>query len=331
MAWVMSESVPEHDVSDQHTDIRDFEPPSLRHIIGHRHVVETLTVAVDAAFQDAKRLENCLLCGPPGLGKTTFASVLARELCVPFTEVLAQSITNLAELNALVLSAPEKSILFIDEIHLLDKMAQHSLLYVIDKRQLFVSGSRSVQSITVADFSIVGATTDPHGLIGPLYQRFKVIANLTYLTVDELAEVVRQRCLALKWKIDEQIIPLIAQRGQGTPRIALKLLESTRRCCRALGASALTMAHFLRACELEQVDAIGLDAVQQHYLRLLADGPCRLNVLATHLGLPPRTISVVVEPILLRAGLVGKDGNSGKRLLTKKGHEHLSLSSEDRR
>jgi len=110
---------------DQHNDIRDFEPPSLRHIIGHRHVVETLSVAVDAAFQDAKRLENCLLCGPPGLGKTTFAAVLARELCVPFMEILAQSITNLAELNALILAAPEKSILFIDEIHLLDKMAQH--------------------------------------------------------------------------------------------------------------------------------------------------------------------------------------------------------------
>lgn len=187
-----------------------------------------------------------------------------------------------------------------------------------------------MQIITVADFTICGATTDPHGLIGPLYERFKVIANLTYLSVEELAEVVRQRCSALKWKIDNDVIPLIAQRGRGTPRISLKLLESTRRCCRAEGASAMTMAHFLRACELEQVDDLGLDAVQQQYLRLLADGPCRLNVLATHLGLPPRSLSVVVEPFLLRSGLVGKDGNSGKRLLTKKGHEHLSQSSEDR-
>jgi Holliday junction DNA helicase RuvB len=264
-------------VSEAARDIRDFQPPSLRHIIGHKAVVAALQVAVDAAFQDAKRLDHCLLVGPPGLGKTTFASVLARELCVPLTEILAQSITNAAELNALLLAAPDKSLLFIDEIHLLAPTHQHSLLYVLDKRQIFVSGSKSVQAVSVADFTLIGATTDPHGLIHPLAERFKLILNLQYLSTDELAEVVRQRCTALQWRVEPDVIPMIAARGRGTPRIALKLLEAARRCCRAEGCHTITMAHFVRACELEQVDCLGLDTVQQKYLHLLADGPCRLT------------------------------------------------------
>jgi holliday junction DNA helicase RuvB len=180
-----------------------------------------------------------------------------------------------------------------------------------------------VQAVSVADFTLIGATTDPHGLILPLADRFKLVLNLQYLSTDELAEVVRQRCAALQWRIEDTVIPLIAQRAKGTPRTALKLLEAARRCCRAEGANTVTLEHFTRACELEQVDTLGLDSVQQQYLGLLADGPCRLNVLASLLGLAPRTISSVVEPFLQRAGLVVKL-DSGKRSLTKRGYDGCS-------
>ena len=151
-------------------DLRDIQPSSFRHVIGQKHVTQALEIAVEASFAEQKRLDEVLLCGPPGLGKSAIVAVLAESLAVPFTEVLAQSVTNAAELNSLLLSAAE-GILFLDEIHLLNPVQQHSLLQVLDKRRIFISGGRSVQSIPVAPFTLVGATTDFDGVIAPLFAK----------------------------------------------------------------------------------------------------------------------------------------------------------------
>ena len=140
---------------DQNPDLRDVRPSSLAHIVGQRHVTQALQIAIDASFQEHKRLDEILLCGPPGLGKTAYACLLADELAVPFIEVLAQSITNAAELNTVLLSASE-GILFLDEIHLLHPVQQHAPLQVIDKQRIFLSGGKSVQSVPVAPFTLVG-------------------------------------------------------------------------------------------------------------------------------------------------------------------------------
>ena len=158
------------------TDLRDVQPTSFRHIIGQRHVTEALQIACDASFQEGKQLDETLLCGPPGLGKSALVNVLAQELAVPFNEILAQSITNTAELNAALLGATE-GILFLDEIHLLNAVQQHALLQVLDKRRIFLSGGQSVQSIRVNSFTLVGATTDPDGVIPPLVDRFRIILH----------------------------------------------------------------------------------------------------------------------------------------------------------
>lgn len=311
-------------MSDNHepTDLRDVQPSSFRHIVGQRHVTQALQIACQASFAEKKRLDELCLIGPPGLGKSALVAVLAQELAVPMTEVLAQSITNAAELNSVLLSATE-GILFLDEIHLLSAVNQHSLLQVLDKRRIFLNGGGSVQSIPVAPFTLVGATTDFDGIIGPLADRFRIVLHLDYYTQDDLAEIVRQRCRALSWQFEPELLAEIARRGRGTPRIALRLLQSARRFQMSEGSSILTVDHLRRACEVERVSDLGLDNMQQKYLALLAGGPQRLNVLASMLGVSSKVLTKTVEGFLLRSGMIVKD-DQGRRSLTEIGQEHLA-------
>lgn len=308
--------------SDEPTDLRDVQPSSFRHVIGQRHVTQALQIACEASFAEKKRLDEILICGPPGLGKSALVSVLANECAVPFTEILAQSITNTAELNSVLLSATE-GILFLDEIHLLSAVNQHSILQVLDKRRIFLSGGGSVQSIPVAPFTLVGATTDPDGLIQPLLDRFRLVLHLDYYTHEDLAEIVRQRCRSLRWEFEPELLTEIAKRGRQTPRIALKLLQAARRCQAAEGGEVLAVDHLRRACEIERISNLGLDNVQQKYLALLAGGSQRLNVLASMLGVSSKVLTKTVEPFLLRSGLVVKD-DGGRRNLTEIGQNHLA-------
>ncbi len=303
-------------------DLRDIQPTSFRHIIGQTHVTTALQIAVDASFQEGKRLDETLLCGPPGLGKTAYVACLASELACPMTEVLAQSITNSAELNAMLLGASE-GILFLDEIHLLHPNIQHLLLTVLDKRRIYLSGGKTVQSIPVNDFTLVGATTDPDGLIGPLLDRFRLICHLDFYKNDELAQIVRQRCHALGWQHEPELLGEIARRGRQTPRIALRLLQSARRVALSEGAKEITVAHLHKSCQIERISDLGLDNVQQKYLWLLKGSGQRLNVLASTLGVGTKVVTKTVEPFLLRSGMIVKS-DSGVRQLTQEGREHLA-------
>jgi len=309
-------------MNDSPTDLRDVQPSSFRHIIGQANVTEALQIACDASFQEGTRLDEALICGPPGLGKSALVNVLAEELAVPFNEVLAQSITNTAELNAVLLAA-SNGILFLDEIHLLNAVQQHALLQVLDKRRIFLSGGKSVQSIPVNDFTLIGATTDPDGLILPLVDRFRIILHLDYYGEDELAQVVRQRCHALGWQYEDSLPEEIARRGRQTPRIALRLLQSARRVAVAQGAPEITVGHLEKACRIERISPLGLDNVQQKYIRLLGPSGQRLNVLASMLGVSTKVLTKTVEPYLLRANLVVKT-DAGLRQLSQHGREHLS-------
>lgn len=304
------------------SDLRDVQPTSFRHIIGQTHVTEALQIACDASFHEGKRLDETLLCGPPGLGKSALVNVLAQELAVPFTEILSQAITNAAELNAALLGATG-GILFLDEIHLLSPQLQHVLLLVLDKRRIFLSGGKTVQSIPVSDFTLVGATTDPDGLIQPLIDRFRIILHLDYYSLDELAQVVRQRCHALGWEYDANLPQEVAHRGRQTPRIALRLLQSARRVALAKGADEITVRDLEKACSIERISTRGLDSIQCRYLDLLGPSGQRLNVLASMLGVSTKVLTKTVEPFLLRSGHVVKT-DAGLRQLTQQGHEHLS-------
>jgi holliday junction DNA helicase RuvB len=307
-------------------DLSDLTPTSLRHIVGQRSVVEQVRVAVEAAFADNKKFDHALLVGPPGLGKTALAKVIAEEMATQFTSILGQSLKNRGDLNAILLGATDKSVLFIDEAHELNRRLQTALYLALDQRKVFLSNPRKdgvPSSIPLADFTLLLAATDEYCLLQPLRDRMKLVLRFDFYAVEELTVIVRHRIRSLAWQVDEKVMPLIAERARGTPRLALRLLQACRRVCRSEGESVVTRMHLQRACELEQLDCLGLGPTEQRYLRLVGQGSNRLNVPASMLRLPPRTISLVTEQFLIRAGLVVKD-DQGKRLLTPRGREHLS-------
>lgn len=312
------------------SDINDVAPSSLGHIIGQASVKAQVSVALESAWADGTKFDSALLVGPPGCGKSAMAGVIAKEMAAEFHEVLGQSLKNVADLNSLLLAAKDKDVIHIDEAQEIDKFCQTSLLLALDQKKLIVGSTRvgrRPEEIPLADFTLLLSSTNEDCLLGPLTQRMRLVLRFQFYSNEELTEVVRQRSRALRWDVDEAALPLIAQRGRGTPRLALRILQAARRVCRAEGESRILVDHLNRACQLEQIDHLGLGCVEQQYLGLLAEGPTRLNVLASVIGLPARTVSHVTEPFLLRAGLICKD-DQGRRQLTAKGREHLSTAQQ---
>ena len=311
----------------QSTDINDCNPTSLSHLIGQRKVVEQIEVALDAAQQDTKKFDHALMVGPPGLGKSALANVIAKEMATGFHEVIGQSLNSPAEFNALLLNAKPRVIIFIDEVHEMKKEYQTSLYLALDKNRIFIkTGTGAPQGIPVADFTLLLATTDEYSILQPLRDRMKLVLRFEFYSDDELAQVLRHRSRALSWTVSDDVLPEIAKRSRGTPRLALRLLQSCHRVARSIGEDSITPDHLRRACDLEQIDELGLGPNEQAYIKILARGSARLNVLASMLGLPTRTVSQVIEQFLVRFGLVVKDKN-GLRELTAAGREHLSNSS----
>lgn len=312
---------------DAKNEINDVRPSSLNHLIGQKSVVEQVRVALEASFADHAPFPSSILVGPPGTGKTAVASTIAAELAVDYQEVLGQSVSDSSELNALLLAATPNSVVFIDEAHELPKREIQTALYLaLDQKKILISGRSGPLPIPLNDFSLLLATTDEYDILQPLRDRMKLILRFEYYSYPELTRLIDQRAKALGWPIDDELPFLIGGKAKGTPRLALRLLQSCRRVCRAEGDETITKKHLERTLELEGIDALGLCATEQKYLSQLVDGPGRLNVLASVLGLPTRTVSSVIEPFLLRAGLVAKD-DKGRRQLTLKGREHLSKSS----
>jgi Holliday junction DNA helicase RuvB len=315
----------------EHQEINDVTPTSLSHIVGQRSVVDQVKVAVEAAFADSRKFDHALLVGPPGLGKTQIAAVIAREMATDLHEVLGQSVKTPADLNAVLLAAQDKQIVHFDEIHEMKREYMTALYRAVEERKLFVQGRSSrVQSIPLSDFTVLLSTTDEFSVLQPLRDRMRLVLRFSFYSDEELTVLLRQRSRALNWSVDESVFPHVAQRSRGTPRLALRLLQAARRVCRAEGERTITLAHLERACGLEQIDALGLGPTEQHYLRILAEGDSRLNVIASRLGLPSRTVSQVTEPFLIRAEFVAKD-SQGQRQLTALGREHLVNSEQQRR
>ena len=310
------------------SETNDAKPTSLSHIIGQSSVVAQVKVAIEAAFADRKRMDSALLVGAPGLGKSALASVVADELATEFHEVLGQSLNSVADLNALLLGAKDKDVIHIDECHELRKDYQTALYLAIDKRMLYANSGksgRSPQGIRIADFTLLLSTTDEYCLLQPLRDRMRLTLRFEFYSVEDLATIVRHRCRATGWGLDEELLTLIAVRSRGTPRIALRLLGSCRRVCRSEGESHINRKHLDTACHLEKLDELGLGPNEQAYLQMLKAGPTRLNVIASRLSLPTRTVSQVTEAFLIRRDLIEKDKN-GLRQLTPKGHQHLAES-----
>lgn len=308
-----------------HAELNEVQPATLDGLVGQRGVVEQVRVALDAARADARPFDHALMVGPAGCGKTSVAHVVAREMGTTLHEVLGQALETAADLNFFLLGARDGDVLFVDEAALLPSDQQHALLLALDQRKIVLGGGRtgrSPQSIPLARFCLLMATTHEHSLIGPLVDRMKLVLRFRHYDEAELVELLGRRCHALGWPVDPRVLPAVAQRSRGTPRLALRLAQAAWRVARSEGDARITADFLKRACDLEGIDPLGLDVTQQEYLRVLSEGTGRLNMIASRLGLPARTVSEVVEPFLVRAGLIEKD-ESSKRLLTPQGREHL--------
>ena len=215
--------------------------------------------------------------------------------------------------------------MFLEEIHLLSVAHQHSLLQVLDKRRIFVNCGNSVTAIPVAPFTLVGATTDPDRIIDPLRDRFRIVLHLDYYSHQELAAIVKVRLRTFQWDYGPELIEEIAKRARGTPRIALRLLQSARRVQVLVGSDVLTVECLQKACEVERISDLGADSIQQKLMGLLGNGPERVGVLASMLGVSTKVLQKTVEPFLLRQGLIVKT-DMGLRTLTESGRRHWRLS-----
>lgn len=304
------------------TRIDGIAPTSLSHIVGQRNVVHQVEVAIDAAHMDGTKMEHSLLVGPAGLGKTVAAYVIACEMAAEYYMVFGQSIKDISDLHMLLLSPKDRDVVHIDEAHELKPRFQTALYLAIDRRGLIVTGGSAPRTIPIADFTLLLSTTDERRLLPPLRDRMRLILQFDFYSVEELARLLRYRSKALHWNVEGGVLLGIAERARGTPRLALNLLQACHRICRANGKWRIALNHLHGACDLQGIDGLGLWPRDQRYLELVNDHHTRVGVIASILGLAPHDVSTVVEPFLLRSGLIVKD-DQGRRQLTAAGREHL--------
>lgn len=309
------------------TDINEARPSSVTHLIGQASVKEQILVALDCAQQDNRKFDHALLVGPPGCGKTAAAQTICAEMGVDYLELLGQSIKGVADLNALLLQASDRAVVFIDEAHELDKSLQTALYLALDQRRVLLQGSRKGSTpvaIPLNDFTLLLASTDEYQLLQPLRDRMRLTLRFQFYDPTDLEKIARMRAASLGWEVEPSVFQMASVRSRGTPRLVLRLLQSAHRVARAEASEVVTAAHLERACNLDGIDHLGLGPTEQQYIKILLEGPTRLNMLASRLGLPTRTVAEVTEPFLIRSGLVVKD-DQGKRQLSAEGREHAAI------
>jgi Holliday junction DNA helicase RuvB len=305
-------------------EVNAVTPSSLKHLESEsqKAMLDLVRLTLDVCFQDGSKFPHASLVGSPGLGKSALATTIATELAVPITEVTGLSVRTPADLNSVLLSATDKSLVFIDEADLMGTPSSTLLIVALTSGRLCLSSGGSIKSLPLADFTVLLATTEEYGLLQPLRDRMRLTLRFSFYSEKDLQRIVEVRARSLGWGIADECVKDISKRSRGTPRLAFNLLQSARYVSRSDTSDMIFPNHLEKACELSGIDSLGLNvATDLAYMRLLQEEDKPLNVLASCLGLPSRTVSTVIEPFLLRSGLIVKTKSS--RTLTAKGREHL--------
>ncbi len=320
---------PEVEALDENTVESSLRPRQLREYIGQTQVKDNLAILLAAANMREEAADHVLLYGPPGLGKTTLANIVARELGVNIHTTSGPAIERPGDLAAILTNIDERDVLFIDEIHRLNHSVEEILYPAMEDFGIDVMIGRGPSArslrLSLKPFTVVGATTRAGRIGAPLRDRFGAVYRLDYYTDEELAEIVRRSASILEVEIDEVAVQMLAARGRGTPRVINRLLRRTRDHAEVKGDGRITKDQAAAAMEALDIDDIGLDTTDRRLLAAIVQkfgsGPVGGAAIAAVIGESVETVEDVYEPYLLQLGFL--DRTPQGRVATELAREHL--------
>lgn len=315
--------------------IDNIRPEKLSEYVGQAEVKENIEVFIKSALIREEALDHVLLYGPPGLGKTTLAAIIANELGSNFKTASGPSIEKSGDLAAILSTLEPNDVLFIDEIHRIPRFVEEILYSAMEDFTLDIvigaeGSSRSIK-IDLPPFTLVGATTRAGDLTAPLRDRFGIISKLNYYTEEELTQIAKRTSRVLKIDITDEAALEIAKRSRGTPRICNRLIKRIRDFALVEGKSHIDIDITNKALTKLKVDKLGLDETDYHLLRAIIDkfngGPVGIDALASSIGEEANTIEDVYEPYLLQNGFLKRTTRG--RMVTQKAYEHLGIKRQN--
>ena len=319
---------------DQEFD-RALRPKTLNEFIGQNHLKQLLDISIKAAKLRKEPLDHVLFYGPPGLGKTTLASIIARELGVSITVSSGPVMEKPSDLAGILTNLQRHEVLFIDEIHRLSHVIEEYIYPAIEDFEMEIildSGpSARTLKIDIEPFTLIGATTRAGLLTPPLRDRFGIVLRLDYYDFDSICQIIKRSARILEVQADEQGIHEMARRSRGTPRIANRLLRRVRDYAQIMGDGIITLEIAQQALEMLQVDHAGLDEMDKRLLLTIMEnyrgGPVGIKTLATAIGEDAGTIEEIFEPYLVQQGFL--DRTPQGRRATHKAYAHLGVKPQD--